>query len=257
MNQINISAVIITLNEEANLGRCLDSLLGIADEILIVDSFSSDGTAEIARLKGARFIQNKFEGHIQQKNFAMIQAAHDYILSLDADEALSEELKKSIIQAKQNWANDAYSFNRLTNYCGKWIKYCGWYPDVKIRLWDRRKGKWGGENPHDKVIMEGGAAIKHLSGDLLHYSFPAISSHIRTANSFSDIAAREAHLKGRKSNLLLHIILNPWFTFIKKYFFQLGFLDGYYGFVICSISAFANFLKYTKLRELNKYANNS
>ncbi len=255
MESVKISAVVITLNEELNLERCLNSLRGIADEIVVVDSFSTDRTEAIARSNGAKFIQHKFEGHIQQKNYAMRQATYDYVLSLDADEVLSDALRNSILSAKQNWTHDAFCFNRLTNYCGKWIKHCGWYPDTKTRLWNRRKGKWEGENPHDKVIMESGLRIKHLKGDLLHYSFPTIASHVRTANSFSEIAAKEAHRKGKKVTLIFHVILNPWFTFVKKYFFQLGFLDGYYGFIICRISALSNFLKYSKIRELNKHAN--
>ena len=249
---LKISAVIITYNEEANIERCLDSLEGTADEVLVVDSFSSDRTADICKSKGVDFIQHPFDGHIEQKNYALSCASNDYVLSLDADEALSQKLSQSIQAAKQNWTEDGYSVNRLTNYCGKWIRHCGWYPDTKIRLWDRSKGHWGGENPHAHVVMDEPIRIRHLSGDLLHYSYPTIRDHISQINSFSDIAARAAFEKGQQSNLALDICLNPTLTFFKKYFLKLGLLDGYEGFVISISTAYGKFLKYIKLKELER-----
>jgi glycosyltransferase involved in cell wall biosynthesis len=249
---LKISAVVITYNEEDNIGRCLESLKETADEIVVVDSFSSDRTAEICKSQGAEFIQHPFEGHIEQKNYALSCASNDYVLSLDADEALSDKLIQSIRAAKQNWSANGYSVNRLTNYCGKWIRHCGWYPDKKIRLWDRRKGYWGGVNPHDHVVMEKDSRIRHLSGDILHYSYPTIRDHISQINSFSDIAARAAFERGRQSNLALDICLNPTLTFFKKYFLKLGLLDGYEGFVISISTAYGKFLKYIKLRELER-----
>lgn len=249
---IKLSAVIITYNEEDNIERCLESLEKTADEILVVDSFSSDRTAEICKSKGVEFIQHSFEGHIEQKNYALSRASSDYVLSLDADEELSDKLIQSIRAAKQNWSANGYSVNRLTNYCGKWIRHCGWYPDKKIRLWDKRKGHWGGVNPHDHVVMEKNSRICHLQGDLLHYSYPTIRDHILQINNFSDIAARAAFERGRRSNLLLDVCLNPTLTFFKKYFLKLGIFDGYEGFVISTSTAYGKFLKYIKLRELEK-----
>lgn len=248
---IQISAVVITYNEENNIERCLDSLAGIADEIVVIDSFSTDRTVEICRSRDIGFRQHRFEGHIEQKNFAVTCAKNDYILSLDADEALSAMLKQSILAAKVNWLYDGYSVNRLTEYCGKWIRHSGWYPDKKLRLWDRRKGRWGGVNPHDHVIMDKNCRIGHLRGDLFHYSYPTIKHHVSQINSFSDIAARAAYQKGRRSNLLFDIILNPIFAFIKKYFLKLGFLDGYEGFIISVSTAYGKFLKYIKLKEMD------
>lgn len=248
---IKVSAVIITLNEEKNIARCLQSLSGIADEIIVIDSFSTDKTASFCEEFGATFIQHPFEGHIQQKNIAVEKATHPYVLALDADEALSEELRASILEAKKDWKFDAYKFNRLNNYCGQWVKYAGWYPDAKIRLWDKRKGKWGGMNPHDKVVLENGSNVGFLNGDLLHYSYYSIYQHVAQTNSFSEIAAREAFRNGKRSSLL-KIVLNPWFTFVKKYFFQLGFTGGFYGFTICISSAYGKFLKYAKLRALQQ-----
>ena len=251
-NSIKLSAVVITRNEEKNIVRCLNSLEDVADEILVVDSFSTDGTAAICRQKGVDFVQHPFEGHIEQKNYALSVAKNDYILSLDADEALSDTLRRSILAVKDSQAYDGYAVNRLTDFCGRWIRHCGWYPDQKIRLWDRRKGRWGGVNPHDRVIMDDNCHVGHLRGDLLHYSYPTIRDHIAQMDHFSDIAAREAFRGGRTSNIVLDICLNPALTFIKKYFLKTGFLDGYEGFVISVGSAYGKFLKYIKLRELEK-----
>jgi glycosyltransferase involved in cell wall biosynthesis len=249
---VNISAVIITFNEEGNIGRCIDSLKGLADEIVVVDSFSTDKTEEICKEKGVHFIRNQFGGHIEQKNYAVSQAKYDHVLSLDADEKLSEELRQSILAIRKNWVSDGFSFNRSTNYCGKWIRHCGWYPDTKIRLWDRRIGHWGGVNPHDHVVMGEHSRTRHLSGDLLHYSYPTIRDHVSQINSFSEIAARAAFERGRRSNLALDICLNPLLTFFKKYLLKLGVLDGYEGFVISISTAYGKFLKYIKLREMER-----
>jgi glycosyltransferase involved in cell wall biosynthesis len=249
---VKISAVVITYNEARNIGRCLDSIRGVADEIVVVDSYSTDKTQEICNRPGVKFLQHRFEGHIEQKNFAVSCAAHGHVLSLDADEVLSDKLKQSILAAKQNWQFDGYSFNRRTNYCGKWIRHSGWYPDTKLRLWDKSKGRWGGVNPHDRVMMDGQSRICHLSGDLLHYSYHSIKDHIDQINRFSEIAARAAWAEGRKANLWLDIVLNPLLTFFKKYFLKFGILDGYLGFIIAIHTAYGKFLKYVKLRELNK-----
>lgn len=246
-----ISVVIITYNEEKNIARCLESVKDVADDIVVIDSFSSDRTKEICLQHNVRFIEHQFEGHIQQKNYAITLAEFPFILSLDADEALSPELKESIINAKNNWNSDGYYFNRLTNYCGKWIKYCGWYPDQKLRLWDSSKGKWGGINPHDKFEMTTDARLEFLKGDLLHYSFYTISQHVETINKFSEIAANERFQKGKKSNMVL-TFFSPVWKFIKTYFVLGGILDGFYGFVISVNSAHSTFLKHVKLRQLHK-----
>jgi glycosyltransferase involved in cell wall biosynthesis len=248
-----VSVVIITFNEERNIGRCIDSVKDIADDIVVVDSFSTDGTKEIVLSKGARFIEHAFEGHIQQKNWAITQAQFPHILSLDADELPDEKLKSEILKIKNNWLYDGYSFNRLNNYCGKWIWHCGWYPDKKLRLWDSRKGAWGGVNPHDTFIMKHGSSVSHLKGNLLHYTFYTIAQHIAQVNKFSDISAKAAFNKGKRAGVI-KILFNPCWKFIRDFIFKLGFLDGYYGYLVCKISAHAKFLKYVKLRELQKNA---
>jgi len=249
--QIQLSVVIITFNEEKNIARCLDSVKSIADEIVVVDSFSTDKTRQICEENNVRFVEHKFDGHIEQKNFAITQAKNQYVLSLDADEALTEELQEAILKIKNNWQADGYSFNRLTNFCGTWIKHCGWYPDKKLRLWDTTKGKWGGDNPHDKVIMVSGAIAQHVGLDILHYSFYTIEQHLKQIDYFTDISSKAAFEKGKTSNGLT-IFYKSTFKFFRDYFLKLGFLDGYHGYVVCKNSAHAKRLKYTKLRALNK-----
>ncbi|MBL7900332.1 MAG: glycosyltransferase family 2 protein [Crocinitomicaceae bacterium] len=247
---IQLSAVIITFNEERNIERCLKSLEGVADEIVVVDSFSKDSTKQICSGYPVKFVEHAFEGHIQQKNWAITQAENPYVLSLDADEALDETLKKSILEVKKNFTADGYTMNRLTNYCGKWVHHCGWYPDTKLRLWDSRKGKWGGTNPHDKYEMtEKNAVIKHLSGDILHYSYYTIEDHYKQIKYFTDILAKAQYQDGKKAPLFV-VYLSPAVKFFKDYFIKLGILDGKTGFRICRLSAWATFQKYQKLRNL-------
>jgi glycosyltransferase involved in cell wall biosynthesis len=248
-----LSVVIITYNEERNIGRCLDSVKDIADDIVVVDSFSTDGTEKICLEHGVRFIRHAFDGHIEQKNWAISQARYPHILSLDADELLSDSLKRSIREVKENWVFDGYYFNRLTNYCGKWIRYSSWYPSRKLRLWDSRKGRWGGMNPHDHFILEKGANRKFLKGDLLHYSYYSIHQHIEQINRFSDIAAKSFFSVGRKASWF-NIVFHPMWRLFRDYIIKFGFLDGFFGLVISINSAHETFLKYSKLRKLNRDA---
>ncbi|OFY82263.1 MAG: glycosyl transferase [Bacteroidetes bacterium RIFCSPLOWO2_12_FULL_35_15] len=249
---IPLSVVIITFNEEKNIARCLDSIQEIADDVVVVDSFSTDKTQEICKTKGVRFIQHSFEGHIEQKNYAITQAKFPHVLSLDADEALDEVLKRSILEIKKNWKYEGYYMNRLTNYCGKWIYHCGWYPDSKLRLWDSRKGAWGGVNPHDKYrMLEGDKTTASLKGNILHYSYYTIEDHYKQVNYFTDILAKAQFKEGKKASLL-KCWMSPVVKFMRDYIFKLGFLDGSAGFTVCRISAYATFLKYKKLRNLYK-----
>ena len=248
---VKISAVIITYNEEQNIKKCLDSLRDVADEIVILDSFSEDRTEEICSHYPVKFVKHLFEGHIEQKNYAVKLAKYPFILSLDADELLTPELKKSILKVKQNWSHHAYSFNRLNNYCGQWIRFGAWYPDRKLRLWDRRKGVWGGINPHDKVIMEPDVNICFLKGDLLHYSYLSIQEHIASVNKYSEISAKSFFEKNIRINILQILGHSIW-RFFRDYIILLGFLDGFYGLVISYNQAFETFLKYVKLRELHR-----
>ncbi|MEM8893523.1 MAG: glycosyltransferase family 2 protein [Bacteroidota bacterium] len=247
-----ISGVIITYNESANIERCIKSLEGVVDEVVVVDSNSTDDTAAICKELGAKVILQPFLGYIEQKNFAMECAEYDYVLSLDADEALSEQLKSEIATLKQDLKYSAYRFNRLNNYCGKWLKHGHWYPDRKIRLWDKSKYRWAGTNPHDKVDVQDKSQVKSVNADILHYSYATVSDHIDQVNKFARIHAKSAAKIGKRASLLIHVSLNPFFKFVKRYFLYLGFLDGYYGFIAAVNSAMLNYLKYVYLREINK-----
>jgi glycosyltransferase involved in cell wall biosynthesis len=245
---IRISVVIITYNEERNLARCLESVRNIADEIIVVDSSSADQTAAIARRYNATVIDHVFEGYGQQKNFATGQAANDWVLSLDADEALTPELEQSIKEIKTGPAFNVYEIPRVTNYCGKWIRHCGWYPDRQTRLFDRTKGRWQEQKVHEywKLDNDGGAKGV-IKGDLLHYSFTSINEHLKKLEKYSELAARNAVEEGRGTSLI-KIMLYPGWRFFVDYFLRLGFLDGFYGYIICKLSAYAAFIKYSKIK---------
>lgn len=245
---IKLSAVIITYNEEKNIERCLNSLKEIADEIVVLDSYSKDRTKEICLQHKVSFYEHAFDGHIQQKNRAITYAKYPHILSLDADEALNEQLVESIKEVKNAFNLQGYYMNRLTNYCGHWVKHCGWYPDKKLRLWDSRLGQWTGINPHDKYeLFEGDKMAGHLKGDILHYSYYTLEDHYRQVNYFTDIAAK-AYFESGKRAPFYKLIINPIAKFVHHYILALGFLDGVAGYRISKISAYATYLKYKKIR---------
>jgi len=247
---IKLSVVIITFNEEKNIERCLLSVKDVADEIVVLDSFSSDHTPAICEKHGVQFFQHSFDGHIQQKNRAITYASNPHILSLDADEALDETLIKSILAIKNNFEKDGYYVNRLTNYCGHWVKHCGWYPDSKLRLWDSRKGHWTGVNPHDKYeLFNGDKNTGTLKGDILHYSYYTLSDHYKQVEYFTSIASK-AYVENGKKAPLYKLLVNPVAKFVDHYLLKLGFLDGLAGYRISKISAYATWLKYKKIRQL-------
>ena len=240
-----ISACIISYNEEKKIEGCLQSLQGIVDEIVVVDSLSSDRTLEITKKYTDKIYHQKFLGHIEQKNLAITKASNDWILSLDCDEQITEELKESILKVKNNLEQvDAYKVARRTFYVYRWLNHC-WYPDYKIRLFNKNTAHWAGTNPHDHIELSGNNVVT-LKGDLLHYSFDSISEHIQTLDSFTEIGANEIIRKNKKVN-----ILSPWthglWTFLKLYIFKRGFLDGYAGLVVAVLSGMHAFIKYNKV----------
>ena len=239
-----LSVVIITYNEADNLPRCLASLADIATEIVVVDSLSTDATVSIAEAAGARIIHQKFLGHREQKALAIDAATHDVVLSLDADEALSPELRTSVSAALRDWARDGYYVNRLNRLEGRWIRYGGWYPDQKMRLFDRRRYVMAGTNPHDRFDPAPGAATGRLEGDLLHYTNDDLASRVATINKFSTIAA-DAFWAGGKRGNWARILTKPSARFFSEYILQRGFLDGYLGYFIAKTSA-----QYVWLREM-------
>jgi glycosyltransferase involved in cell wall biosynthesis len=242
---MKISATIITFNEERNLPRAIESLR-CCDEILVVDSGSTDRTVEVAERFGARVLEANWRGYAGQKNYASDMATHDWVLSLDADEALSEDLEGEIWHLKKNGtSHDAYTMPRLAQYLGKWILYSGWYPDRKIRLFDRGKARWVGDYVHESVVATG--SVGELKGNLLHYTCGSLSEHLKTMDRYTTLAAEElvAH---KKPVGYRQILLDPPWTFFRTYFLKSGFRDGLEGAAIAYMAALYTFLKYAKAR---------
>lgn len=243
-----LSAVIITLNEERNIERCVQAARVVADEIIVVDSFSTDATRQICESLGIRFIQRHWDGYASQKNFGSNEASNDWIISLDADEVLDEELQRSIIQAK-NGEKWCYKVNRLTNYCGNWIKHCGWYPEYRARLYDRRKARWDGEYLHERLISDESEPAMALRGNLLHYSYPNLESHVEKLSRYSVLGAQRLKHAGRRFRYA-DLLFRPPSKFVRMYILERGFLDGFGGFCLCVLSAYGTFLKYAYLKFL-------
>jgi glycosyltransferase involved in cell wall biosynthesis len=246
---IPLSVVIITYNESANIGRCIRSVRAVADEIIVLDSFSTDNTANIARSLGAIVYQEKFRGYIGQKNYALELASNNYVLSLDADEALDEKLIGSILEAKKNFHARAYYMHRRTNFCGHFITHGAWYPDRKVRLFDKRVAAWGGVNPHDRVEINEAFKPVFLKGDILHYSFDTIDDFLQQNNRLSTIAASSLFIKGKKTSWL-RLLIHPSWAFFNGYILRRGFLDGADGYYIAVHHAHYVFQKHSKLIRL-------
>jgi glycosyltransferase involved in cell wall biosynthesis len=248
-----ISAVIITMNEEQLIEQCLQSLDDVADEVIVVDSFSTDSTEQVCKKFNVKFVQHEFKGFMDQKNYAVSLASHPYILSLDADETLSSELQKSLLEVKNNIKFEGYKVNRLSNYCGKWIRHSAWYPDPQLRLFRADRGSWGLINVHETFIMNHDSRISKLKGDLLHWPCTSGQDLEDKIEMYSDIAAREFFSRGERAGFITPYFHGFW-RFFQTYFFRLGFLDGKNGYVICRTGAYSSFLKYKVLRILTKEA---
>jgi len=246
-----LSVVIITFNEAANIARCLQAAAAVADDVVVVDSFSTDDTVEICRAHGARVVQNAFVGYVAQKNFATAQARFDHVLQLDADEVLTPELTTEIQKIKANFAVAGYTLPRLTNYCGHWVRHGGWYPDRKLRLYDRRLGRWTGHLLHERFEVAAGQSVGILRHDLLHFSYTSIAQHLAQFNHFSSIGAEELAAQGRHTGWWQLWLKPPW-KFFHQYVLRRGFLDGFAGLCIAYLSACSVFVKYAKLRVLNQ-----
>lgn len=251
-----ISACIISFNEEKKIEDCIKSLLCIADEIIIIDSLSTDRTLEIAEKYTDKITRQKFLGHIEQKNLAISKASNNWILSLDCDERLSPELQQSILKIKNELDKaDAYRMPRKTFYIYRWLNYC-WYPDLKVRLFNKNTSYWGGTNPHDHIITKSNSSdenIIRLEGDIHHYSFDSISDHLKTIDSFTEIGAKEIVKKNKKVTVISPLTHASW-TFIKLYFIKRGFLDGFAGLVVAVLSYVHVFTKYSKAYIIYKHA---
>lgn len=245
---MKISATIITFNEERNVSRVIESLR-CCDEILVLDSGSNDRTVEIATKLGARVEEAGWHGYAAQKNIAAELAAHDWILSIDADESVSEALEAEIWHIKKTGPRfDGYTMPRLAQYLGRWILHSGWYPDRKVRLFNRKKARWVGDFVHESVEVVG--SVGHLKSNLLHFTCNSLSEHLRSMDGYTTLAAQE--IAAREQRIALpRLLLDPPWTFFRTYVFKLGFLDGMEGLSIAYMAALYNFVKYAKARHMS------
>lgn len=243
-----ISACVTTLNEERNIRRCLESVRW-CDEIVVVDSFSTDRTVAICREFTDRVYQHEWQGYIGQKNLIRGMATHPWILFVDADEEVSPELREEIIREleKNGETYVGYQFPRMVNYLGRWIRHGEWYPDVKLRLFLKARGRSGGQEPHDQVVVNG--AVRTLRAPLHHYTYDDIHDHVETMNRFSSITAQEKFRQGDRFHWT-DFIFRPFLRFLKAYLIRGGMLDGKRGFLIALVASFGVCMKYAKLWEL-------
>ena len=243
-----ISAVVITYNVAATIGACLEALLKVCDEVLVLDSFSNDATVEIAKQLGARVLPQEWLGYAQTKNAGNDLAKNDWILSIDSDEVLSDELINSLKKLQpQNGC--VYALDRLTNYCGKWIYHSGWYPEWKIRLFDKKAVKWQGRYVHESLLVPEAFRVEKLKGKLYHYSYLNKKDHLLRIKKYARLAAQERFEEGIKPSLP-----KMWFSavarFFKSYILKKGFLDGREGWLISWRSAYMIRLRHYFLKQL-------
>jgi glycosyltransferase involved in cell wall biosynthesis len=245
-----LSACIIAFNEADRIADCIRSVQW-CDEVVVVDSHSSDPTREIAADLGARVLERDWPGHVAQKEFATRAAVHDWILSIDADERVSPELQREILSRRDAGFTGAAGWNmpRMSRYLGRWIRHGTWYPDRCLRLFDRRHGKWGGYNPHDRFELDG--APKRLHSPLLHYPYRSFDEHLATIDRYSTIMAQELHAHHRRARTS-DIVLRPAAGFLRFYVLKRGFMDGWRGLLLAYLHAHYTRMKYAKLLVLQR-----
>lgn len=240
-----LSLAVISFNEEARIGRCLESVRGLAREIVVVDSGSTDRTVAIAEEAGARVIAQPWLGYRDQKQLALSSCTEPWVLMLDSDEALSPELRDSIAaffaSGDAKWFHGA-RFNRLTRFLGRWIRHGDWYPDVQLRLVQRERASMAGGSTHERLEVKG--SVRHLRGDLLHDSFPTLASYLAKIHPYSAAFLETQRKKGRRWSLAGNLF-RPFWRFLRAYFLRLGFLDGFPGFWIAFATAFSVFYRYS------------
>ena len=248
-----IAAAIITFNEEKNIERCIKGLIDCVDEIVVLDSFSSDRTKEICERYQVRFVQKEWEGYAKTKNKLNDLIDAEYIFSIDADEVPDIVLREDIRKIKEDTFNGIYILNRKTNYCGKWIKYCGWYPEYKKRIFPNSQACWKGDFVHEYLSFDSKMKFKNLNGHLEHYSYYNRQEHRSRANKYAVLSAQKYYNTKRKV-FFLQSELSAVVKFLNIFIFKMGFLDGIAGFHIAWISGLSNRLKYKELRKM--YAEN-
>lgn len=247
-----VSACIIAFNEEDRIADCIRSV-DWCDEVLVVDSHSADRTREVAAAEGARVIERDWPGHVAQKEFTIREAAHDWVFCIDADERVSPELRAELVALRDAGFPDraGWRMPRMTFYLGRFIRHGTWYPDRQLRLFDRRRGYWGGHDPHDRVELESAPGV--LKGDLLHYAYRDLADHMDTIERYTTTMAQGLFDRGRKASAL-DLLTRPAIRFVRSYLIRAGFLDGWRGFVVAGLAAHYVRVKYTKLRALQRAA---
>lgn len=252
--RVPLSACVIAMNEADRISRCLESL-SFCDEIVVLDSGSTDGTQDLCRGAGARVIETDWPGWVAQKNRAVEAAQHDWILSLDADECVDAELRSAIetLRDEALALDDApcvYSVCRKVYFFGRWIRHGGWYPEWRARLFDRRHARWGGKDPHDRIEHEG-RAQRIEAGHLEHYTYRSFNDYLERMVRYSGVGAAELHARGRRGSLW-SVISHAPFRFVRMYVFRRGFLDGQAGFVLAMLASIGVFFKYARLWEMGR-----
>lgn len=247
---MEISAVLIVLNEEKRLEAALKSVQGVAAELVVVDGGSTDGTVRLAKRYTDKVFERPWTNFADQKNFANSKATRPWILSLDADERVSPGLKEEILALGEGEpACDGFSIPRQVFYLGRWIRHSGWYPDRKVRLFRAGRARWEGDYVHETLVFSGPSA--RLAGPIHHFTYAGIADHVARINRFSDLGAQKLYAKGKKCRLI-HLVGWPAGRFIRSYVLKLGFLDGFPGFVIAVLNGYSVFIRYAKLREIWK-----
>ena len=247
---MKISVVIITYNEADRLEAALKSVREVADEIVIVDRHSTDNTAKIAKKFTDRFYYRDWTNYADQKNFANSKAGMPWILSLDADERMSPSLRQEILELKKEDPSvSAFSMPRQASYLGRWIRHSGWYPDRKIRLFQKDKAHWEGAYVHESLEVEG--EVKKLQGVLQHFTYRNISDHVRRLDTYAGLGAQKLYAEQKRCRWY-HLLLLPFFGFLRAYVWKCGFLDGMAGFVIAIMQGYGIFIRYARLREIWK-----
>ena len=243
-----LSVVLITQNAAGQLADCLASV-AFADEVVVVDSGSTDGTVALAERYGARVVTKEWLGYGRQKQFAVEQAAHDWVLCLDADERVSPELAASLVRELEAPSAPVYRMPRRNRFLGRWLRHGEGYPDWSARLFDRRQARWSDDAVHEKVLYTVTPGM--LAGDLLHESAEDLGEYLEKQNRYTMLAARELHRRGARASAI-ELVGSPLLRFLKFYFVRLGFLDGLPGLVHISIGCMSSFMKYAKLVELRR-----
>ena len=248
---IQLSAVVITQNEAKNIGRCLDSLQALCEDIVVVDAFSEDETPAICKERGVHFVQRPFDTFHQQKKAALSLTLHEHVLTLDADECLSEELRSSILSVKQQgFRCTGYKMRRLSFYKQRAVRSCGWYPNFQLRLFKKSKGTWSNNLLHEHIVLADGSSCGLLRGDLLHYTYQTPAQMQKKVLHYSDLYAKEHRFRRRIGPL--GVALKAFFAFWRPYLLQGGFMDGYVGLLISRSLSEGTFYKYFKLMEANR-----